>query len=171
MPLVARGDVAAFRRLYDATGAHLFSVALRIVRRRDKAEEVLQDAFINVWRRAGDWQPDRGGAATWLTSIVHHRAIDMIRREGRLEPLADDFAERHEDPAPDALTRFAANEDARRIDRCLDDLDERPRTAIRLAYWHGLTHEQLAQRLDAPVGTIKSWVRRGLIRLKDCLDR
>ncbi|MBM3524505.1 MAG: sigma-70 family RNA polymerase sigma factor, partial [Alphaproteobacteria bacterium] len=98
------------------------------------------------------------------------RAIDMIRREGRLEPLDDDFAERQQDPAPDALTRIAADEDARRIDRCLDTLDERPRAAIRLAYWQGMTQEELAQRLGAPVGTVKSWVRRGLIRLKECLD-
>lgn len=168
---VARGEASAFRRLYDAMAPHLFSVALRIVRRRDKAEEVLQDAFTNVWRRAGDWQPDRGGAATWLTSIVHHRAIDMIRREGRLQPLDDDYAERQEDPGPDAVALVAAGEDARRLGRCLETLEDRPREAIRLAYWDGLTHEELAERLQAPVGTVKSWVRRGLIRLKDCLDR
>ncbi len=169
MRATARGDPVAFRALYEQTATHLFSVAMRILNRRDRAEEVLQDAFINIWRRAGDWQPERGAAQTWLTSIVHHRAIDLIRREARLQPLGDDYAEQP-DPGPDAAAQVGALEDRRRLEKCIAELDPNAQKAIRLAYWHGLTHEQLAQRLDAPVGTIKSWVRRGLIRLKGCLD-
>ncbi len=164
-----RGDAAAFRALYEETATHLFSVALRILQRPDKAEEALQDAFINIWRRAADWQPERGSARIWLTSIVHHRAIDIIRREGRLTPLNDDYLQ-VPDPGPDAVAHVGALEDRRRLEKCMGDLDPSVQRAIRLAYWHGLTHEQLARRLVVPVGTIKSWVRRGLIRLRGCLD-
>lgn len=165
----ARGDAVAFRALYDETAAQLFGVAVRILNRRDKAEEALQDAFINIWRRAADWQPERGSARTWLTSIVHHRAVDLVRREGRLIQLDDDHAEQS-DPGPDAIAQVGAVEDRRRLENCMSNLDPRAQQAIRLAYWHGLTHEQLAIRLAVPVGTIKSWVRRGLIRLRGCLD-
>ncbi len=164
-----RGDASAFRVLYQETAAHLFSVAMRILHRRDKAEEALQDAFINVWRRAADWQPERGSARTWLTSIVHHRAIDLVRREGRLQPFDDEYLELP-DPGPDATAHVAAAEDRLRLERCMADLDPTAQRALRLAYRHGLTHDQLAHRLNVPIGTIKSWVRRGLIRLRGCLD-
>ena len=164
-----RGDASAFRALYQATAAHLFSVAIRILHRRDKAEEALQDAFINVWRRAADWQPERGSARTWLTSIVHHRAIDLVRREGRFQPLDDEHLELP-DPGPDASAHVAAAEERRRLESCMADLDPNAQRATRLAYWHGLTHEQLALRLNAPIGTTKSWIRRGLIRLRGCLE-
>ena len=166
----ARGDRVSFHRLYDATAPHLFAIALRILRRRDRAEEVLQEAFVSIWRRAGDWSPERGGARTWIASIVHHRAIDAIRREGRLVQLDEEAHGETIDETPDAFDLASAGEDAKRLAACLDALDEQPRAAIRLAYWRGLSHEELAERMDAPVGTVKSWIRRGLQRLKTCLD-
>lgn len=167
---IARGDRAAFHRLYDATAPHLFAVAMRILRRRDRAEEVLQEAFVSIWRRASDWTPERGSGRIWISSIVHNRAIDAIRREGRLVQLDEEAHGETIDESPDAFDLASAGEDAKRVVACLETLDEQPRAAIRLAYWRGLSHEELAERMGAPIGTVKSWIRRGLQRLKSCLD-
>jgi len=167
---VGRGDRTAFHRLYDATSPHLFAIALRIVRRRDRAEEILQEAFVNIWRGAGDWTPERGSARTWVSSIVHHRAIDAMRREGRLVQLDDEAHGETIDEAPDAFDLASAGEEAKRLAGCLATLDEKPRRAIQLAYWRGLSHEELAAEMGAPMGTVKSWIRRGLQRLKACLE-
>lgn len=167
---VAAGDRVAFGRLYDLAAPHLFPIALRILRRRDRAEEILQDAFVSIWRRAGDWSPERGSARTWLSSIVHHRAIDAIRREGRLVQLDEEAHGEMPDDAPDAFDLASAGEDAKRLAACLEGLEAQPRRAIRLAYWRGLSHEELAVELGAPMGTVKSWIRRGLQRLKTCLE-
>lgn len=166
---VAAGDRAAFGRLYDLTAPHLFPIALRIVRRRDRAEEILQDAYVAIWRRATDWSPERGAARTWMSSIVRHRAIDAVRREGRLVRLDEETHGETPDEAPDAFDVASAGEDAKRLAACLETLEPQPRQAIRLAYWRGLSHEELAAELGAPMGTVKSWIRRGLQRLKTCL--
>lgn len=166
-----RGDRAAFSRLYGATGPQLFAVALRIVKRRDRAEEVLQDAYVSIWHRARDYDADKGSVLTWMASIVRHRAIDILRRERPTTPL-DDAAgvEAWADTAPGPLDAAIASAEARRVRDCLDRLEGKQREAILLAYYDGLTQEQLAVRLAVPLGTIKSWVRRGLLRLKECLE-
>jgi RNA polymerase sigma-70 factor, ECF subfamily len=167
---VAQGDRQAFATLYDATAPQLFGVALRIIRRRDVAEEVLQESFVAVWQRAADYAPAGGAPLTWLTSIVRNRAIDQLRRNGS----------RGEDrsASEETLLGLAAG-DAYRADRgaelgalqrCLGELESQPRRAVLLAYLYGLTHEELAARLGAPMGTIKSWVRRSVERLKRCLE-
>lgn len=164
----ARGDRAAFKELYDRTAAKLFGVALRITGRRDIAEDALQECFIAVWQRAADYDPVRGGAMGWMTTILRHTAIDRLRRLGSRP-------EGHVASADQLLT-IAADERAdsgaelRALRRCLDELEERPRQAVLLAYLYGMTREELAVHLATPVGTIKSWVRRGLERLKRCLD-
>jgi RNA polymerase sigma-70 factor (ECF subfamily) len=168
----ARGDRQAFATLYARSSAKLFAVALRILKRRDRAEEVLQDAFLNIWNHAGDYRPERGAATTWMASIVRNRALDYLRRDRPQVSL--DEAPGHEawtDPGLNPLEQTLENAEARRIKACLDELDEKPRQAILKAYYEGLTHEELATRLEAPLGTIKSWVRRGLLRLKGCLER
>lgn len=168
----ARGDRQAFATLYARSSAKLFAVALRILKRRDRAEEVLQDAFLNIWNHAGDYRPERGAATTWMASIVRNRSLDYLRRDRPSVSLDD--APGHEawtDPGPNPLEQTLDNAEARRIKACLDELEEKPREAILKAYYEGLTHEELAARLQAPLGTIKSWVRRGLMRLKGCLER
>jgi RNA polymerase sigma-70 factor (ECF subfamily) len=167
---IAAGNAGSLRALYDQIGLHLIAVAARIVKRRDKAEDVVQDAFVSIWRRAADWSPERGSARTWIVSIVHHRAIDVARRDARLMPADDDALAAIPDPAEDPFASAVLGEDARRLQQCLGQLDANAQTAIRLAYWEGLTHEALAARLETPVGTVKSWIRRGLQRLKTCLD-
>jgi RNA polymerase sigma-70 factor (ECF subfamily) len=171
MAAVARGEREALARLYAATSAQLFGVALRIMKRRDRAEEVLQDAFVSIWQRARDYDAAKGSVMTWMASIVRNRAIDLLRRE-RPSVSIDDAPgqERWASSEPDPFQATMANAEARRVRDCLERLEDKPRRAIVLAYYDGLTQEELASKLEAPLGTIKSWVRRGLLRLKDCLE-
>jgi len=165
----AAGDRAAFARLYQETSDRLFAVALRILRRRDLAEDVLQDAYLAIWKKAGQYQAGRGRPLAWMATIVRYRAIDRLRASGRAaeaQPSAVEDLEAEGDCAdwqePQAL--------AIGLSRCLERLQPKQRDAILLAFYHGFTHEELAVRLDVPLGTVKSWVRRGLMQLKDCLD-
>jgi RNA polymerase sigma-70 factor, ECF subfamily len=164
----ARRDRAAFAALYTQTSAKLFGIALRIMREREAAEEVLQESFVAIWERAGDYDPARGSAMGWLVTILRHCAIDRLRR-GAAQPESRSAPE-------DALATLIAPERAdsraelRALQRCLDELDEQPRRAVLLAYCYGLTREELARRLAVPVGTVKSWLRRSLERLQRCLD-
>jgi RNA polymerase sigma-70 factor, ECF subfamily len=165
---IARRDRTAFSALYAQSSAQLFGIALRIMGQREPAEEVLQESFVAVWERAGDYDPARGSAMGWLVTIVRHCAIDQLRRSG---------ARPESRRAPEeALLTFIApgtadsGAELRSLQRCLDELDEDPRRAVLLAYCYGLTREELAARLAVPVGTVKSWLRRSLERLKRCLD-
>jgi RNA polymerase sigma-70 factor, ECF subfamily len=166
---VARRDRAGFAALYAQTSAKLFGLALRITSSREAAEEVLQESFIAVWERARDYDPARGSAMGWLWTLVRHCAIDQLRRRGA-RPESRSASE-------EALSTLIAPDSAdsraelRALQRCLDELDEQPRRAMLLAYCYGLTREELALRLDMPVGTIKSWLRRSLERLRRCLDK
>ena len=171
MAAVARGDRQALARLYAATSPQLFGVALRIMKRRDRAEEVLQDAFVSIWQRARDYDAAKGSVMTWLASIVRNRAIDVLRRD-RPSVSIDDAPgqESWASADPDPFEATLASAEARRVRDCLKTLDEKQRRAITLAYYDGLTQEELASKLATPLGTIKSWVRRGLLRLKDCLE-
>ena len=167
----ARGERPAFAALYAAASPQLFAVALRIMKRRDRAEEVLQDAFVSIWKRARDYDAAKGSALTWMASIVRHRAIDLLRRERPSVSLDDaPGQESWAAPGPDPFEATAASAEAKRVRDCLQTLEGKQREAIQLAYYEGITQEELATRLAAPLGTVKSWVRRGLLRLKDCLE-
>jgi RNA polymerase sigma-70 factor, ECF subfamily len=164
----SRGDKAAFATLYARTAAQLFGVALRIVGQREEAEEVLQESFVAVWQRAGDYDAVRGSALGWLTTIVRHNAIDHVRRRA---------ARPESRTAPEeSLRSLAASESTDRgaklgaLERCLGELEEQPRRAVLLAYLYGFTREEIAAYCVVPVGTVKSWIRRSLERLKQCLD-
>lgn len=167
----AAGDRAALARLYEAAAPQLFGLALRMVRRRDLAEEIVQDAFLTAWSHAGDFDERRGTAQAWLAAILRNRAIDLLRRRGREAPLDPDAAAAVPDPEPGPLDLAAASEQARALAACLEALEEGPRRSLRLAYYDGLTYDAVAVRLGAPPGTVKSWIRRGLMRLKSCLER
>jgi RNA polymerase sigma-70 factor (ECF subfamily) len=163
-------DREAFAGLYRLTAPQLFGLALRILRRRDWAEEAVQECFVTIWRRAKDYRPDLGPALPWITVILRNKCLDRLRRERPLLPLDDTAAAERPDEGPSPLEGALASEEAKRLKRCLDQLDEDQRKSIRLAYYEGLTHEQLAARVAAPLGTVKSWIRRGLQRLKRCLE-
>lgn len=167
---VARGDLASFQQLYRETSPKLFALALRLTRRRDKAEEVLQDAFVKIWTRAGDWDEKRGTAMTWMASIVRNRAIDMLRRDMRVAAFDSELARESEFTFLAPPSAEVSQDEIDQLRICIDQLDRNQRRTVTLAYFEGLTHEQLAERLGAPLGTVKSWLRRGLLRLKKCLD-
>jgi RNA polymerase sigma-70 factor (ECF subfamily) len=173
---VALGDRAAFRRLYERTSAALFGAALRLCRRRDQAEEVLQDAFVNVWHHAASYTAAKSQPLTWLTSVVRNRCLDLLRRR-ELDTVSlardeDDDAE-FDVPAdtPSPSEMLLAGADALAVRDCVDQLEGGPKQAIALAFFQGLSHGELAEHLRQPLGTVKSWIRRALERLKHCLDR
>jgi RNA polymerase sigma-70 factor (ECF subfamily) len=166
---------SCFQKLYQLTSPQLFAILLRILKRRDLAEEALQDAFISVWRNAASYTAQKGAPMTWMVSICRYRALDMLRRthrEVRLDPSqeADENNEFSglEDASPSG--DFLSLAETRALKRCLDELSESQRHSLRLAYFDGCSHEEIAATLKAPLGTVKSWVRRGLQGLKRCLE-
>ncbi len=165
------GDRAAFRDLYRLTSAKLFGVCLRICGERQAAEDVLHEVYLTVWKRAGAYEPGRASPITWLATIARNRAIDWRRAQGirRHAPIEDapDIA----DAAPLASETMESDEAAHHLSQCLDGLDDNQRVAIRTAFFEGVTYAELAERQAVPLGTMKSWVRRGLARLKECLER
>jgi len=169
----ALGDRAAFARLYQATSAKLYGVALRILRREDWAEEVLQECYVNVWRHAPEYNASRAAPMTWMTSIVRNRCLDWLRRPNPL-PLADLGDEGAEDnlesDSPGPLDELERARESGAIARCLRALEAKQRQAIALAFYDGLSHAELAQHLREPLGTVKTWVRRGLAKLRSCLE-
>lgn len=167
----AAGSRSALAQLYQATSPQLYGLALRMVGRRDLAEEVLQDAFVAVWRHAQSFDRRRGPAFGWLAAIVRNHAIDMLRRHGREAPLDPVATAALADPAPGPHDHAARSESVRLLADCLAELEEGPRRSILLAYYEGLTYEEVARRLVTPIGTVKSWIRRSLMRLKRCLER
>ena len=173
---VALSDQRAFEELYRLTAAHLYAVALRIVRERAIAEEVLQEAYVNVWHHAGTYDAARSQPLTWLMSIVRNRALDLKRRrevDTVALPGADDDGPGLELPGddPTPVDLLLAGAEARAIRDCVETLEPGARQAIALAFFHGLSHGELAAHLREPLGTVKSWVRRGLAKLRRCLDQ
>ena len=163
-------DRAAFRQLYDLTSAKLFGVVLRICGDRQAAEDVLHDVYLTVWRRAGAFEPGRASPITWLATIARNRAIDWRRAQGGRQFAAVDEIAELADAAPLASDVLEEKDEAARLHGCLQALEERQRGAIRTAFFDGVTYAELAERQGVPLGTMKSWVRRGLAGLKRCLD-
>jgi len=175
MELLARtalADQRAFAELYRLTASHLYAVALRILRESALAEEVLQESFVSIWNNAGTYLSARSQPLTWLTSIVRNRCLDHLRRRALDTVTIDDeeqgMAIADDNPSP--LDMLLASADARALRHCVEALDADQRQAVALAFYRGLTHSQLARHLKQPLGTVKSWVRRALERLKSCLD-
>ncbi len=160
----AAGERAALRVIYDIEAARMAGVARRIVRRPDLAEEAVHDTFVNVWQAARSFDPSRGAARSWLYAILRNRAISILRDEGRFSP-DDDRPESDLDPA----TAMARLPESSALRRCLEHLDGHKRAMVVLAYVHGLSHGELAGRLRLPLGTVKSWLRRSLSSLRECM--
>ncbi len=168
---VAGGDRAALRRLYDATSARLFGVCLRILGDRGESEDVLQEVYLAVWRRAAAFDPARASGAAWLTAITRNRAIDRLRARNPLRGAQDISTVEAADPAEDAEAGLLRTDEGLRLHACLSALRAEEASAIRTAFLGGLTYEAVAARSGKPVGTVKSWIRRGLVRLRECLER
>ena len=164
------GDKRAFAELYEMSKSKLFAVSLRIVRERHLAEEVLQDSFVNIWNHAADYATAKSAPFTWMTAIVRNRSLDIVRRGGwEVHDEDDRMAGRLEDPGLLPFDAMVQARDAHAIQRCMGELDEDQRQSISLAFFQGLSHSELADHLRKPLGTIKTHIRRGLMRLKDCL--
>ena len=171
---IGRGEATALAALYERTSGQLFAVLIRILRRRELAEEALQDVFVRIWNKAASYRPTRGTAMTWLISLARYRAIDLKRRARRevgWEERPDGFQDDPADPAPDPMAQTFLGIETQRLQACFEGLGQGQRHSIRLTYLEGLTQEEAARALQTPLGTVKSWIRRGLQALKECLSR
>jgi RNA polymerase sigma factor (sigma-70 family) len=167
--LVGQGDQAAFAELYRLTSSKLFGVCVRMLRDRGEAEDMLQEVYTTVWRRADTFDPSRASAITWLVTLARNRTIDRLRqhREAQLDDAADpDIV----DDQPSPATIAERSQERRRLERCLEALGEQQRKAVREAFFSGVTYSELAGRASVPLGTMKSWIRRSLMQLKACLE-
>lgn len=171
---VALGDRAAFRALYDATSAHLLGVAFSLLHHRERAEEVLQECYLSVWNAAGSYQPGTARPMTWLINVVRHRAIDALRAQRSRQdfnlPLDDALADSVVDLAPRPEQQLQRALAERGIEAALAKLSRHERQAVAQVIYRGLTHAEVAARAQVPLSTAKTWVRRGLMHLKDHLD-
>src|SRR4030095_12605050 len=169
---VALADQQAFAALYRQTSSHLYGVALRILREPAAAEEILQEAYVSVWHHAGTYVAAKSQPFTWLTSIVRNRCLDQLRRREvdtvTLDDEDDGMTMRDDGPTPREL--LVSGAEALAVRSCVESLDSGQKQALALAFYRGLSHSELASHLHQPLGTVKSWVRRGLERLKACLE-
>jgi RNA polymerase sigma-70 factor, ECF subfamily len=168
MGLVRDGEVQAFEVIFDRHAPAAFSLAYRMCGRRAAAEDIVQDAFLSLWRSGSGYDPRRGSVRSWVLSVVHNRAIDAFRRQGsrdRRDISDEGIAERL--PAPDATdAEVERRDDARQVRTALDELPSDQRRVIELAYFGGLTHNQIAEMLDLPPGTVKGRMRLGLTKMR-----
>jgi RNA polymerase sigma-70 factor, ECF subfamily len=166
---VARGDHRAFELVYAELAGPVYGVARRVLRDPAQSEEVTQEVLLEVWRTASRFDPDRGSAAAWALTIAHRRAVDRVRAETagsrREQKVAPDLA-----PDDDVAEVVAATLEHQRVRRCLDRLTALQRESITLAYYHGYTYPQVARLLGVALGTVKTRIRDGLIRMRDCLE-
>lgn len=168
---VGLGDAAALKQVYDRTSAKLFGVCLRILGERSEAEDVLQEVYLSVWRNSAAFDPGRASPITWLATIARNRAIDRLRARRPVRSDGIDSALDVPDPAPSAQIRLETTETVQRLEGCVGELESRYREAIRAAFLDGHTYETLSARAGVPLGTMKSWIRRSLMKLKACMDQ
>ncbi|MBA4328449.1 MAG: RNA polymerase subunit sigma-24 [Polaromonas sp.] len=176
-----RGDHACFAEVYERTQLHLFGVAIRILGQGQAAEDVLQEAYVSIWKNASGYRSEVNGqtlqAMTWLIAIVRNKALDALRartrrRESELPESGDvdeDEVQALGNPAPSAMQLLEQASQALHIEACMNTLDGSHRQSLALAYYQGLSHSEVAAQMGAPLGSVKAWIRRGLEKLKGCL--
>ena len=168
--LCARGDESAFAELYDLVSARLHGLVLRVVRDPAQSEEVSQEAFLDIWRTSARFDPARGSALSWMLTIAHRKAVDRVRSAQASTDREDVYGSRsHDRPFDETAEAVERSMDAQRVRRALDSLTDAQRGAVELAYLGGYTHTEVAALLDVPLGTAKTRIRDGLIRLRDTL--
>jgi RNA polymerase sigma-70 factor, ECF subfamily len=167
---VARGDETAFERLYDATRAKLYGVLLRILGKSALAEEVMHEAYLKIWNMADEFDPATASPITWMVAIARNRAIDIVRKRGDVpvDEEPDSIEPANEGPAP--LARREMTTELKRLLSCLGRLDPEKQRIVLLAYYSGWSRDQLAAKLDIPVNTIKTWLRRSLLEIRECME-
>jgi RNA polymerase sigma-70 factor, ECF subfamily len=167
---VALGDRAAFGRLYTATSSKLFSITLRILRDRGDAEEALQEIYVKVWHRAERYAAEQGNAMAWLSAIARNHSIDTIRSRKPVASSIDDaFDIASGDANPEEIAANAS--EGKRIDGCMRELESDRAEAVRRAYVEGLSYQELADRYKVPLNTMRTWLRRSLLKLRECLEQ
>jgi RNA polymerase sigma-70 factor (ECF subfamily) len=166
---VAKGDAAAFERLYGATRAKLYGVLLRILGRFDLADEVMQETYLKVWKMADKFDPGVASPITWMVAIARNRAIDIVRKKGEVSIEEEPEAMAVAADTPPPLARREMTEELKRLLTCLGKLDPEKQRIVLLAYYSGWSRDQLAKKLDIPVNTIKTWLRRSLLEIRGCL--
>lgn len=173
---IAAQDDTALKRLYERTSSRLFGLALRVVRNRDAAEDVLQESFLSIWRSAGSYRASLSPPMAWLGLIVRSRALDALRkrtsdRADLMNELDDDLAKTLEGESTNPMDATEASEQAFALHQCLTRLENKQREVVSLAYLRDLSHGELAEQLQLPLGTVKTWIRRGLEQLRACMAR
>jgi RNA polymerase sigma-70 factor, ECF subfamily len=166
---VAARDREAFAAVYNATSAKLWGIVVRILPRRDIAEDVLQDVYVRIWERAVSFDPAKASPITWMATIARNRAIDEVRRKSPVSIEDTPESLEVEQDAPSPLDNAEMSEDLRRLHQCLQGLDAERREIVLLAYYNGLSRDELAKRFSHPVATIKTWLHRSLAQLRKCL--
>ncbi|WP_236884138.1 sigma-70 family RNA polymerase sigma factor [Devosia sp. A16] len=166
---IAEADRAALAALFESEAGRLLAIARRIVRRSDLAEEVVQETFVAVWQRSRQFDPARGSARGWLTTMVRNRALNMLRDGGRLEFHDATTLEALSGREQDAVSAFQMLADSEGLKHCLGQLDEPKRRAVLLTYVVGMSNGEVAERLAVPLGTAKSWIRRSIATLQECM--
>ena len=166
---IARGDEASLARLYDQYRVILFGLLVRILNSREEAEDVLQEVFLQVWRRAGDFDEERGRPFTWLVTLARSRAIDRLRVLASRQRLADSAAQEVTGEASDAVADTLHAEQREIVARALATLPEEQRRTLKLAYFEGLTQSEIATQLGTPLGTVKTRMRTGMMKLRELL--
>lgn len=167
----ARGDRQAFARLYELTAPKLLGAGVHMLKRRELAEDVLQDLFVKVWHRASEYHAERGGVLTWLYSVQRYLALDKLRAQRPTAELDEEVSNTLAFDGPDPSMLAMSSDMAARVHQCLDTLTDVQRRSVTLAFFEGLTHTELTQKLQMPLGTVKSWIRRGLLSLQKCLEQ
>ncbi|RFC00658.1 RNA polymerase subunit sigma [Rhizobium leguminosarum bv. trifolii] len=167
---VALGDRRAFVALYNQTGPKLFAICLRILKDRTEAEEALQEVYISIWQRAGSFQAATGSSSAWLSAIARNRSIDTLRTR---KPVADELDSAYDlaDAAPDPEMQTVTKDEGRRIDTCMEELEADRAVAVKRAYVEGLSYQELADQFGVPLNTMRTWLRRSLLKLRECLER
>jgi RNA polymerase sigma factor (sigma-70 family) len=172
----ASHDADAFRCLYDATSARLYGFALRILVKPELAEEALQEGFVAIWHHAGSYRSHLAAPMTWMTTIIRNKALDVLRgagggMEASLEPFDSAVMDALRDPGATPIEALAISREAKALAYCMSVLEGAHRQVLGLAFFHDLSHSEVAQRMALPIGTVKTWIRRSLERLKTCLER
>ena len=169
MESVAHGDRQAFARLYDRTSAKIYGICLRLLKSEAEAEDLLQDVYVTVWQKAERFDAAKASPITWLAVLARNKGIDRLRRRStKSEPIEAAANVEADGPLPFELVD--RKQEAGRLSHCLDELEERPRAMIRAAFLDGATYPELAKREGVPLGTMKSWIRRAMQRLRGCLE-
>lgn len=169
LALVGSGDRAALARVYDRTSAKLFGIVLRVLHDREAAEDVLQEVYLKIWKRAASFDRDRASPITWMATIARNSAIDIRRARDRRAEDPDTLIQlASDDVASDEMIR--GHDERMQLAACMGELEEHQRQFIRSAFFDGFTYAELAERATVPLGTMKSWIRRGLERLRRCID-